>query len=69
MADILKIRQATIRAIDRTGDQYIGMQVKAGRLQVVRAVPVKGGRYDIQPLTDYLPIVDAIKFLDDMGVA
>ena len=47
MADILKIRQATIRAIDRTGDQYIGMQVKAGRLQVVRAVPVKGGRYDI----------------------
>lgn len=69
MADILKIRQATIRAIDRTGDQYIGMQVKAGRLQVVRAVPVKGGRYDIQPLTDYLPIVDAIKFLDDMGAA
>ena len=69
MADILKIRQAMIRAIDRTGDQYIGMQVKAGRLQVVRAVPVKGGRYDIQPLTDYLPIVDAIKFLDDMGAA
>ena len=69
MVDILKIRQATIRAMDRTGDQYIGMQVKAGRLQVVRAVPVKGGRYDIQPLTDYLPIVDAIKFLDDMGAA
>ena len=69
MADILKIRQAMIRAIDRTGDQYIGMQVKAGRLQVVRAVPVKGGRYDIQPLTDYLPIVDAIKFLDDMVAA
>ena len=69
MADILKLRQAMIRAIDRTGDQYIGMQVKAGRLQVVRAVPVKGGRYDIQPLTDYLPIVDAIKFLDDMVAA
>ena len=69
MSNLLEIRQATIRAIDRTGDQYIGMQVKAGRLQVVRAVPVKGGRYDIQPLTDYLPIVDAIKFLDDMGTA
>lgn len=69
MSDILKIRQATIQAIERTGDQYIGTQVKAGRLQVVRAVPVKGGRYDIQPLTDYLPIGDAIKFLDDMGAA
>lgn len=69
MSDILKIRQATIQAIERTGDQYIGTQVKAGRLQVVRAVPVKGGRYDIQQLTDYLPIGDAIKFLDDMGAA
>lgn len=66
MSNLLEIRQATINAISRTGDQYIGTQAKMGRLQVVRAVPVKGGRYDIQPLTDYLPIVDAIKFLDDM---
>ena len=69
MSNLLEIRQATINAISRTGDQYIGTQAKMGRLQVVRAVPVKGGRYDIQPLTDYLTIVDAIKFLDDMGAA
>ena len=66
MSNLMELRAATIAAIKRTADQHIATQVKAGKIQVVRAVPKKNGLFTVTPVSDYLPIQDAIKFLGEM---
>ena len=46
------------------GDEILGVAVRAGRCQVQRIVRVKGGRSDIQPLSDWMGVKDTITFLD-----
>lgn len=60
------LRTATNEARARTGDDYIATHADAGKVQVVRAVPAKGGRFDIKPLSAWVPAADAVAFLQGM---
>lgn len=65
MQVLFDIQRATIAARQRTGDAAIATQVKAGLLQVGRATYPEGKSVgEFKPLTDWLPIPDAIRALE-----
>lgn len=61
MQTMLAIQKATREAKIRTGDIHLATRAEAGKLQIVRVVP-KGtrGDCDVIPMSEYLPISDAI---------
>ncbi len=59
MNTLLQLRNATLAARQRTGDQHIGTRVEAGKVQVVRAVPA-GREFDVTPLTGWLTAQEAL---------
>jgi hypothetical protein len=59
------IQKATRAARVRTGDKGIGTQIKAGRIQIVRAVQLKKGRsYAVTPLSEPMPWSEIVAALD-----
>jgi len=60
MNTLLQLRNATLAARQRTGDDHIGTRVEAGRVQVVRAVPAARGRFDVTPITGWLTAQEAL---------
>jgi hypothetical protein len=65
MQTMLAIQKATTDAKARTGDQTLGTRVGKGKLQVVRVVKhAKGLGCDVFPVTDYLPIPEAIRAIE-----
>ena len=61
------IQKATTDAKARTSDQTLGTRVGKGKLQVVRVVKhSKGPGCDVFPVTEYLPIQEAVAYLDAM---
>lgn len=66
MATLMDLRNATLSARRRTGDNAIGTQVEAGKVQVVRVTypSGKGGKSVVTPLTRFLDPDDAIRALD-----
>ncbi len=65
LALMSQIRTATLAARQRTGDKCISTQAQGGQLRVVRTVPIIGKRTSaVIPLSEMLPIPDAIKVLD-----
>jgi hypothetical protein len=67
MQTMLAIQKATVGAKSRTGDQTLGTRVDKGRLQVVRVIKhTKGPGCDVLPVTEFLPIPDAIAYLESM---
>lgn len=61
------IRNATLAARQRTGDSAIGTRVQKGLFQVVRVTYAKGGKSDVQALSDYLMLAAAVSFLQELG--
>jgi hypothetical protein len=60
---------ATAAARARTQDDAISTRVQRGRVQVTRVTYPQGtarGRSVVAPLSDYLPAVDAIAFLNSL---
>jgi hypothetical protein len=68
MATLHTIREATLAARARTGDQNIGTQVARGLVDVVRAVPPASGRgrYTVTVLAVGLALADAVAYLSRM---
>ncbi len=67
MQTMLAIQKATKGAKERTMDTTIGTRVSNGTLQVVRVVKhSKGPGCDVLPVTKFLPIADAIAYLEAM---
>lgn len=58
------IQRATLEARARLGDKSIGTTIKQGRLQVVRVTYNAKGRSTVVPVSDWLAMPDAVKFLD-----
>lgn len=59
------IQSATLAARQRTGDATIATRAEAGRLQVGRATYPEGKSVgEFAPLTDWLPIKEAIRALE-----
>lgn len=62
---LFDIQRATRAARQRTGDAAISTQAKAGLLQVGRATyPAGKSVGDFKPITDWLPIPDAIHAIE-----
>jgi hypothetical protein len=68
MATLHTIREATLAARARTGDQNIGTQVARGLVDVVRAVPPASGRgrYTVTILRASATPKQAVEFLGAM---
>lgn len=65
MQVLFDIQRATIAARQRTGDAAIATIAKAGRLQVGRATYPEGKAVgEFEPITDWLPIPDAIRAIE-----
>ena len=64
---LAQIQTATLAARAATGDNAISTRADAGRLQIVRAVPMPGGEYEIAPVTDWLAPAAAVKALKDLA--
>lgn len=60
------LQQATLEARKRTGDKSIATRVEAGRIQVVKVTyPAGGGgRSNVEPITEYMTIGEAIRALE-----
>lgn len=69
MPTLREIQNATLAARRRTGDDSIGANVKAGRLQVVRvSYPVHMfGCSVVEAMTEHLSAADAISFLEGLS--
>ena len=66
IAQMTGLRTATNNARARTGDDCIATHADAGKVQVVRAVPIKSGKFDITPLSAWVGVADAVTFLECM---
>lgn len=65
MQTMLAIQKATTDARARTNNQTLGTRLGKGKLQVVRVVKhAKGPGCDVFPVTEYLPIPEAIHALN-----
>lgn len=60
---LLELVDATKAARTATGMPGIGTRAKAGRIQVVLVTKRKSGRTNIDPLSDFVPMADAIATL------
>lgn len=58
------IRNATLAARERCNDKRIGTSVANGRLRVERVTYAKNGCSTVEPLSGWLPINEAIAFLN-----
>ncbi len=68
LAGLLPLRDATMDARSRTGDDTLSTRVSKGLVQVVSVVYPKGGRgrSEVTPLSEYMTIPQATEFLDNM---
>lgn len=68
MDTLMQLRAAVLFARNRTGDQHIGTQARAGLVDVVRTVPPESGRgsYTVTVLRADLTADEAVDFLDAM---
>lgn len=60
-------RNALQAAQQRTGDPTLSTAVKKGKIQVCRVTYDSKGRSTVTPVTDYLPMDDAMTYLEKMG--
>lgn len=60
------LQAATFAARVRLDDTRVATRVDAGKIQVIRATPVQKGRFDITPLSDWLPPAEAVAFLEGL---
>lgn len=61
-----QIRNATLSARNRTGDNAIGTCVKNGKFKIVRVTYPKGSTSNVESLSDFLPISECVAKLDMM---
>jgi hypothetical protein len=63
---LIALQQATLAARKRTGDDAIGTQVEAGKVQVVRVTYPNGKRKPahVEPLSGFLSAADAVAFVN-----
>ena len=67
MQTMRQIQRATTAAKARTGDATLGTRVGNGKLQVVRVIKhAKGPGCDVHPVSEFLPISEAIAYLEAM---
>lgn len=69
MANLRLLMIATRDAKSRTGDDAVSTRVKQGKIQICRvtyATAAKRGRSTVTPLTEYMPMADAIAHLNAM---
>lgn len=64
---LAQIQAATLSARAATGDSAISTRADAGKLQIVRAVPLPGGEYDIRPVTGWLAPMAAVDALKELA--
>ena len=65
MKELFELQKATLAARNRTNDEAIAAVAKAGKIQVGRSVFMPGkATADFFPLSDWLSISDAIKFIE-----
>jgi len=62
---LFQIRDATLACRKRNNDKSIGTSADQGLLRVERVTYAKNGISTINPLSDWLPIADAISFLNE----
>ena len=67
MKELLQLQAATLQARAKTGDDHIGTRVKAGLVDVVRAVPSDNGAYEVTVLCAGLTPAQAVAHLNGMG--
>ena len=56
--------QATRNARARTGDDALSTSVRKGRFSVCRVTYPAGRKSHVEYLTDFLPLDEAVRFLD-----
>lgn len=61
---LFQLRDATVAARSRTGDQSLGTDVHAARVRVIRVTYDASGASNVTPLTGYTPYKQAIAFLN-----
>ncbi len=65
MQTMLAIQKAIREAKARTGDTHLATRAEAGKLQIVRVVPNgKRGDCDLFPVSEYLPIAEALRAIE-----
>jgi hypothetical protein len=66
MTTFSELRQATLRARERTDDSCVGVTVTMGKFNIVRAIPPKSGKgsYTIDFQSADLSLPQAIEFLN-----
>jgi len=63
----MQFRAATTAARVRTGDKTISTNVKDGKIQVCSVTFNNAGKSTVTPITGYLAIDAALKYLSQMG--
>lgn len=64
LQDMFTLRNATLAARQRTGDETIGTTVSAGKVQIVRVTFNAKGRSTVAPATDWLTVAEAVQALE-----
>lgn len=66
MQAFAELQRATLDARSRLADQSIGTQVSNGKVQVVRVAYKQSGASSVTPVSAFLPMRDAVEFLQAM---
>lgn len=67
MQTLCALQSATLAARARTGCQAIGTRACDGKVQIVRAEPLKSGDFDITPLSDWITPQECINQLNTLA--
>ena len=69
MASVRDLQKATLRAREATGNRGIGTRAAGGQLQIIHVSYGGRGRSTVREISDWLPLDQAVAYLDNMAEA